>query len=182
MDIVEKFKKQVERIIETLKQEMKGVRASRANVALVEDVKVEYYDKQTPLQHLSSIHVVSPREIHVQIWDKEAVNKAVTAIESSGLGLSTSVEGNVVKVFLPELSKERREELTKYVKGIVEQYRIQIRHIRDEYNKEVDRRCETKELSEDDKFRFKEKIQEETKRVNEEMEKIFENKKQEISQ
>lgn len=182
MDIIEEFKKQTVRILEALKQEMKGIRASQANAALVENIKVEYYGEQTPLSHVSSIHVVPPREIDVQVWDKESVGKVVAAIESSDLGFSANVEGNVVKVFLPELSEERREELTKYVKKIVEEYRIQVRHARDEINKEIERQYEAKEITEDDKFRFKEKVQEETKQVNEEIEKIFENKSKEINQ
>jgi len=182
MDVVERFKEKIKKALAAFEQEVKGVRAGRPSTALIEDLEVEHYGAQTPLKHLSSIGVVPPREIHIQVWDEEAVRAVADAIESSDLGLTPNVEGNVIKLYLPELSKERKEELIKYVKKLAEDHRIQVRHFRDEANKTVDALFEKKEISEDDKFRLKEEVQKETERANKEFELIVERKEREIKQ
>lgn len=163
-----------------MKEEIKGVRANRPSAALVEDLKVEYYGNLTPLKHMASISVKPPREINIQVWDKEAVNAVAKAIELSDLGLSANTEDNVIRVFLPELSEERRKELVRHVKKILETFRIKVRQAREEANQKVDDLFDKKEISEDDKFKIKEQVQEETEWANEEIEKIFEAKEKEI--
>lgn len=180
MNLVEEFKEESSRVIEVLKSELKGIRANRPSVALIEDIKVDYYGSPTPLNHISSIRVVPPREIHIQVWDQKAVKKVAEAIEGSGLGLSANIEGNVIRLFLPELSEERREELIRHVRKITEEFRIQIRNLRDEVNKKIDKLFDNKEISEDDKFRFKEDIQKETEKANKEIEETLRLKEKDI--
>lgn len=180
--IIEEFKKKSLHTIDILKNELKGIRAGRPSSALVEDIKVDNYGQFTPLKHISSITVRPPREINIQVWDKELVKPVVSAIESSDLGLSVSADGNTIRVFLPELSKERREELIKHIKSVIEEYRIRVRKEREEYNKKVDDMFDKKEIDEDEKFRLKKEIQEETEKINGEIEEVFERKKREISE
>lgn len=182
MDTIERFKEQARRIIETFQQEVKGVRANRASAALVEDIKVDYYGTPTSMSHIGSIHIVPPREIQIQVWDKDAVQSVVQAIESSDLGLSASVEDQVIKIYLPELSKERREELIKHIKKVVERFKIQVRTGRDEYNKEIEKLFEKKEIGEDDKFRLKEELQEVTEETNKSIDEVLKHKEEEINQ
>ena len=178
--IIEEFKEKSLHTIDVLRDELKGIRVGRPSAALVEDIKVDHYGQLTPLSHVSSITVRPPREINIQVWDKEAVKPVVSAIESSSLGLSVSADGNTIRVFLPELSKERKDELKKHIKSVIEEYRIRIRQERDEYNKKADDMFEKKEIDEDKKFRLRKEIQEETEKINGEIEEVFERKKKEI--
>ncbi len=166
----------------SLKKAYSGVRASRPNTALVEDLKVEYYGQVMPVKQLGTVGVRPPREIDIQVWDQNAVPLVVKAIESSSLNLSANVTGNSIRINLPELSRERREELTKYVKKITEEHRIQLRHLRDEANKKVQSSFDTGEIAEDQKFKLKESIQKEVDKINEEVEKLLENKIREIEE
>jgi len=181
LKILEEFKVQSARVIDTFKKEAAAVRANRPNSALVENIKVSYYDQTLPLKQLCSITVIPPREIQLQVWDKEAVQNVAKAIESSSLGISASAEGNILRIHLPELSRERRDELIKHVKQITEQHKIQLRHLRDETNKRIQKSFDGHEVNEDQKFKLKEEIQKETGKTNEEIEKILANKIKEIN-
>lgn len=181
MDIVKKFKKKTKNLIKALKKNLKGIRTNRPSTSLVEDIKVEYHGERTPLKHVSSISVSPPREIVIRVWEDDMVKKVTKAIEESDLDLSPNVDDEgVVKIFLPELSKERREELTSYVKKKVEKYRIQLRKTREEFNKKVEKMFDEDEIGEDTKYRLKEEIQKETDRTNDKIEDLFDQKKETI--
>lgn len=181
MDIViEDFKKRLQGIEEALKKELASLRSNRPTPALVEDIKVSYYDQLLPIKQLGSISVVPPREIDIHVWDKEAVNGIVKAIEAVGYGFSARNEGNLIRIHLPELSGERRKELIKKAKQIVEDHRIRIRHLRDEHNKNIQKNFDDHKISEDQKFKLKETVQKEVDKMNGDIEKILENKIKEI--
>lgn len=180
--MIEEFKKQAEEVVQTFKKEIAGIRTNRPSPGLLEDIKVSYYGQFVPIKHVGSVGVTPPRELHVQVWDLSAVALVSKAIESSQLGLSPQVEGNIVRVFLPELSKERRDEFIKHVKKISEQYRIEVRHARDEANKDVERRLNEKEITEDEKFKEREDIQKITEKVNGEIEELLDEKIKEIQE
>jgi len=182
MDILEKFKQKLKEIVELLKTELSGVRTNRPSAGLLEDIKVEYYGQTLPIKQLGTVGITPPREIHVQVWDKSAVQHIAKAIESSSLGLSTTAEGSIVRVFLPELSEERREEFIKHVKKISEEFRIEVRHERDEVNKEIEKMESKKEIGEDEKFRLKEKIQSAVEDANKQIEELLERKIKEIKE
>ncbi|MBI5733061.1 ribosome recycling factor [Candidatus Jorgensenbacteria bacterium] len=179
--IIEEFKTQTAQIVAATQRELAGVRTSRPTAALVEDIKVNYYDQQVPLKQIGSIGVTPPREIHIQLWDMSAVSSVIKAIETSSLGLSANTDGNIIRLFLPELSHERREELIRHVKHVVEEHRIKLRHLRDETNKKIQKSFDSNELNEDQKFKLKEEVQKQTDKTNEDIEKILEAKVKEIS-
>lgn len=181
-ELFDRLEKQIQSIEESFKKEMSSVRANRPTVGLIEDVKVSYYDQMVPLKHLGSVGIVPPREIHIQVWDTVAVAAVAKAIDSASLGFSVSVDGTVVRAFLPELSEERREELVRHIKKILEQYRIQIRHTRDEMNKETDRMFDAGEIGEDERFRGRERIQKIIDSANEIIERMCEAKIKEIQE
>lgn len=180
MDIIENFKNHLEPILASLKKELAVLRSNRPSPALVEDIKVSYYNQLLTVKQLGSISVVPPREIDIHVWDKEALNSIIKAIETSGHGFSVQSEGNLVRIYLPELSEERRKELLKKAKQIAEEHRIKIRHLRDEGNKQIQKDFEGRKIAEDQKFKLKEQIQKEVDRVNGEIEKILEAKIKEI--
>ena len=180
--IINNFQKQTQNALKHLKDELASVRANRPTPALIENISVEYYGNRLPIKQLGSIGIVPPRELIIQVWDKTALPPIAKAIESSSLGLSSTTEGNTVKIFLPELSRERREELIRHVKKETEKIRIEIRHLRDETNKKVEEMLRVKEIGEDQKFKLKDSIQKETDKTNEEIEKLLNNKIKEINE
>ncbi len=164
-----------------LKKALSAVRTTRPNAALVEDLKANYYNQMTPVKQLGTISIQPPREISIQVWDKTAVSSVAKAIESSTLNLSANIDGQTIRIYLPELNQERRNELIKHVKKMAEEHRIQIRHLRDEINKKVQSAFDVHELDEDQKFKAREQVQKEVDKLNEEIEKILGNKVKEIS-
>lgn len=170
------FKTHTVALISSLQQEVGVIRANRPNAALLQNIKVRYYNELLPLQQVASISVLPPREITVSVWDKEAVLGVVKAIEEARLGVSVQNEGNMVRLRLPELSEERRKELAKQVKRIAEDNRIKVRHLRDEAMKEIEKRFQSHEFGEDQKFAEKDRVQKEVDRVNVEIETIVERK------
>ena len=180
MIILEEFKLQAERVLADFKKELSGVRTGRPNSALVEDLKVNYYNQTVPLKQVGSISVAPPRTIQIQAWDREAVPGIVKAIEASSLNLSANVDGNIVRINLPELSAERREELVKHVKRVAEDHRIKLRHLRDEANKKIQKSFDGGEINEDQKFKFKEEIQKATDKINGDIESALAAKAREI--
>lgn len=181
-EILKKIEKQLHAVRDAFRKEIAGVRTNRPSTAIIEDIKVSYYDQLTPVKHLGSVGVVPPREIHVQVWDKGAVQSVAKAIEAASLGFSATIEGNMVRIFLPELSEERREELIKFVKKISEQHRIQIRHVRDEGNKDVQKMLDDGLCGEDDRFKGRERIQKLVDAANEWIESDCELKIKEIKE
>ncbi len=177
---IENFTAKTQVITESFKKEASAVRANRPTTAMFDTIKVNYYDQLNPLKQLATVSVAPPREVLIHVWDKGAVASVAKAIETSGLGFSANIEGNVIRIFLPELSHERREELIKYIKSVGEKHRIQLRHARDEANKEIQKQFDEKLLTEDQKFSLKNQIQKETDNANITLEKIVEGKMKEI--
>jgi ribosome recycling factor len=180
MNTIEDFKETLIPVAASLKKEFASIRTNRPVTALIEDIRVPYYGETLPIKQVASIGIIPPREISVQAWDKEAVQAIVRGIEAAQLGVSVQADDMVVHVRLPELSSERREELAKQVKRIAEEHRIEVRHVRDEGNKAVERAFEENELSEDQKFKLKETIQKEVERMNAEIESLVVAKVKEI--
>lgn len=178
--ILEDFKDKKITALEAFRKELQAVRTNRPNPAVLEGLKVNYYGTIVPIKQVGALSIELPRNIVVQVWDKEAISGVLKAIEASDLGVSASADGMIIRVSLPELSEERRNELIKHVGKVAENYRIQIRHFRDEANKAIQRAEEEGGLNEDDKFKLKEKIQEETDKTNEEIEKLVGSKLIEI--
>lgn len=177
---LEAFKENTVKVLDSLKRELSSIRTNRPTTGLVDDIKVSYYNQMMPIKQLGTVGISPPREIHIQVWDVEAVPMVAKAIESSSLGMTANTEGNTIRIYLPELSEERREELIKHIKRVTEDHRIQIRHSRDDANKQIQRSFDANELNEDQKFKQKEAIQKETDRINGTIESLVEAKIKEI--
>ncbi|MEK7542831.1 MAG: ribosome recycling factor [Patescibacteria group bacterium] len=180
MQHLEEFLKHLDAVVADFKRELSGIRANRPTTALLENISVVYYGQTMPMKHVASILVSPPRDIVVQAWDKEAIPSILKAIESSSLGFNPQADGLSVHVSVPELSTERREELAKHVKKVSEQFRIQIRHFRDEANKKIQKLFDNSEINEDQKFKLKEDIQKKTDLANGSVESALEAKIKEI--
>jgi len=180
MDIITDFKSQLDSVLISLKKELALLRSNRPSPALIEDIKVSCYNQILTIKQLGSISVIPPREINVYVWDKEVISNVMKALETSGYGFSVQNEGSLIRVFLPELSEERRKELLKKAKQITEEHRIKIRNLRDEVNKKIQKDFEERRINEDLKFKFREKVQKEVDQTNAEVEKLLESKIKEI--
>lgn len=163
-------------VAEKFKQDLQAIRGNRPSAELIENIKVNAYDQPLTIKQLGSLSVVPPREVQVGVWDKNAVGAVAKAIESAKLGLSVSTDGNVVRAALSPLGNERREELIKVTKKTSEAARIQIRHHRDETIKKIKAAGDNKELTEDQVFKLKEKIQKLVDGINGQIETMVEAK------
>lgn len=179
--LIEDFKNNLEKIKEELKKELSTLRVNRPSPVLIEDIFVNYYNQKLMIKQLGSISVNPPRELLIHVWDKNAVNPIIGALENADMGFSVKNEGNLIRVYLPELSQERKEEVIKKAKKIVEDFRIKVRNLRDDFIKKVKKSFEEKEIDEDLMFKLKEKIQENVEEINEKIEEMLENKIQEIN-
>lgn len=168
--------------LEALKTELSGVRTNRPNPKLVEDIKVDYLGQQLTIRQLGSINIVPPREIDINVWDKGSLPSVMKGIETSGRGLTANSDGNLIRINLPTLTDERRQELTKLVKSMVEQSKIKIRASRDEVNKKIETAYKAKAISEDQKFKSKEQVQKSVDKINGEVELLLAGKIKEISE
>ncbi len=169
-------------IIKYFKDQISSIRSGRPTPKLVENLPVDYLNQKMTIKQLGSISIVPPTTIQISVWDAQAISSVSKAIESSNLSVVANIDGNLVRINLPPLSSERRQDLIKVVKKEAEEAKIKIRHIRDEENKKINRQEEEGEIGEDQKFKLKEETQKEIDKANEEIERILENKIKEIEE
>lgn len=165
--LIQKFKEQTKKLSEDFFNEILCFRTSRPTTALVDNIKVDSYGSLTPLKHVASVSIKLPNVIIIEPWDEGLVASVKKALETSSLGLTPSQEGKQIKLFLPPLSKERKDNLIKLIGAKKEEYRVQLREIRDKLLGEIKEEFDKKGISEDEKFHFKEEIQEVVEETNE---------------
>ncbi|MST04366.1 MAG: ribosome recycling factor [Candidatus Pacebacteria bacterium] len=179
MDIKE-FDINLKNTVVALQTEIGGVRSNRPTTSLVENIEVLYMDGKFPVKQLGSITIQPPRDIIVSPWDVGSLPAVAKAIENSPLKMSPQIEGNIIRLKIPAISEERRDELVKFVRQISEKTRIRIRSLRDDANKRVEGELKLKTITEDQKFKMRENIQKSVDRVNMEVEKIISLKEKEL--
>lgn len=168
------------RSIEALKRELVTIRTGRASTSLLDGIRVDYYGTHTPMDQLASISVPEPRLIVIQPWDKSQIPAIEKAILKADLGLPPTNDGRLIRLAIPVLTQERREELVKVVKRKAEEVRISIREARHVANETLKRMEGAKEISDDDFRRGREKIQKLTDRYIEEADQVLAAKEKEI--
>ena len=147
----------MDKAIDVFSKELSSLRTGRANAAMLDLVKVDVYGQQMPINQIGSITTPEPRMINVQVWDVNNVPLLDAAIKKSDLGLNPQIDGQMIRLPIPELNEERRVELKKLIKSIGEKCKVSIRNIRREANEDLKRLLKSKEISEDDE-KSKEKI------------------------
>ncbi|HXV22856.1 MAG TPA: ribosome recycling factor [Alphaproteobacteria bacterium] len=168
--------------IEALKREFGGLRAGRASASLLEPVHVNAYGSQMPLNQVATISVPEPRLITVQVWDRGLASAVDKAIRDAGLGLNPRTEGQLVRVPIPELSEERRQELTKVAHKYTEQARVAVRNVRRDGMDMLKRKEKAHEISEDAHRDWAEKIQQMTDLHIKKIDELLAQKEKEILQ
>lgn len=179
---LKEFEVSLKAVLERLREEFAAIRGNRPSVELLENIKVNYYDQLLTIKQMGSLSVKPPREIEIHIWDNDAVHPVMKAIEDAKTGLSVTSEGNLLRMFLPTLTDERRQELIKFAKKTAEAARIQIRSMRDEAIKKLKTAEEKKEIAEDNFFKAKEKIQRMVDETNQKIEAVLGDKVKEIEE
>lgn len=170
----------MQKSITALKSELATIRTGRANAALLEHVRVDYYGSPTPVSQVGNISVPEPRMLVIAPWDKSMLAAIEKAILASDLGITPSNDGEVVRIVLPELNEERRKELVKQVRQVGEKAKVSIRNIRRDGNDEVKKRVKDEGLSEDESKRMQDRVQQLTDRFISEIDEIIEHKEKDI--
>ncbi len=149
----------MDKAIEVFSKELSSLRTGRANAAMLDLVKVDVYGQQMPINQIGSITTPEPRMINIQIWDLNNVVLVDAAIKKSELGLNPQIDGQLIRLPIPELNEERRTELKKLIKSMGEKCKISIRNIRRDANEELKKLLKSKEISEDDEKSFEKNVQ-----------------------
>ena len=149
----------MDKTIEVFSKELSSLRTGRANAAMLDLVKVEVYGQQMPINQIGSITTPEPRMINIQVWDQSNVSLIDAAIKKSELGLNPQIDGQLIRLPVPELNEERRNEIKKMIKSMGEKCKVSIRNIRREANEELKKLLKSKEISEDEEKSFEKNVQ-----------------------
>ncbi|NOZ64372.1 MAG: ribosome recycling factor [Caldiserica bacterium] len=179
-EILKKTEEKMQKCVSNLKHEFAAIRTGRATPALLDTVKVNYYGTLTPLKQVASITVPQANLLLVRVWDKTVVKEIEKAILKEDLGLMPQVEGETIRIPIPPLSEERREELVKIVRRIAEEGRVSIRAHRRHTREQIEEMKKKGEIPEDDAFRAEKDLQKLTDTYIEEVDKILQMKEKEI--
>ena len=166
--------------VEALAREFAGVRTGRASTALLEGIRVDYYNTPTPVTQVASLSVPDPRTILVQPWDASVLPKIEKAIQKSDLGVTPTNDGKVIRLAIPPLNEERRKQLAKSVGKVAEDGRVAVRNIRREVKDKLRALAKDKKISEDDEKRSEAELQKLTDRFIQRVDELLKKKEQEI--
>ena len=153
------YNQKMDKTIDVFSKELNSLRTGRANANMLDIIKVDVYGQKMPVNQLATITTPEPRTINVQVWDLNNVNLIDSAIKKSDLGLNPQIDGQLIRLPVPNLSEERRTEMKRMVKSIGEKCKISIRNIRREANDELKDLLKKKEIAEDEEKKFEKNIQ-----------------------
>jgi len=165
---------------QSLKKDLSTLRTGRANSNMLDTIKVDVYGQLMPIEQIGTVSVPEARLISIQIWDKTNVNLVDSAIQKSELGINPQIDGQIIRLRIPDLTEERRKELIKVLKNMGEKGKISIRNIRREANEELKKKLKEKLITEDDNKNFEKNIQKLTDNNIENIDKILSDKEKEI--
>ena len=172
----------MDKSIQSLKKDIATLRTGRANTNMLDTIKVDVYGQLMPVDQLATISVPEARLITIQVWDKANTTLIESAIQKSELGINPQIDGQTIRLRIPDLTEERRKDLIKILKSMGEKGKIAIRNIRREANEELKKKLKDKVISEDDNSNFEKNIQKLTDENISKIEKILSEKEKEIIQ
>ena len=149
----------MDKAIEVFSKELSSLRTGRANAAMLDIIKVDIYGQQMPVNQIGSITTPEPRTINIQVWDQNNVASIDAAIKKSELGLNPQIDGQLIRLPIPELNEERRTDLKKLIKSMGEKCKVSIRNIRRDANDELKKLLKLKEIGEDEEKSFEKNVQ-----------------------
>ena len=164
----------------SFKKDIGALRTGRANTAMLDLIRIDVYGQKMPLNQLSTVTVPEPRTISIQVWDKNNVKLVDNEIQKSNLGVNPQVDGQIIRIHIPQLTEERRKELTKILKNLGEKGRVSIRNIRRECNDNIKKLLKDKKISEDESKNYEADVQKSTDENIVLIDKILSEKEKEI--
>ena len=174
-----KYNQKMSKTLDVFVTELSGIRTGRANASMLDLIRVEVYGQKMPISQLATITTPEPRKINIQVWDLNNVSLIDSSIKKSELGLNPQIDGQLIRIPIPDLSEERRTELKKIIKTLGEKNKISIRNIRREANDELKSLLKDKKISEDENEKYEKEIQtltdNETKKIDD---KIYQKEKE----
>ena len=170
----------MDKTIQSFKKDLSTLRTGRASPSMLDMIKVEVYGQQLPINQLATVSVPEARLISIQVWDKSNVQFIDSSIKKSELGINPQVDGQIIRVRIPDLTEERRKELIKIVKSMAEKSKISVRSIRRDGNENLKKDLKDKKISEDENKKLEKNIQNLTDENIKNIEKILEEKEKEI--
>ena len=174
------YESKMNKSLEVLKREFNGLRTGRASVSLLDSIYIDAYGSSVPLNQVSNISVPESRLITVQVWDETLLTAVESTIRNSDLGLNPMLEGNLIRIPIPELSEERRKELAKIASKYSEDCKVSVRNVRREAMEKIKSFEKDKEISKDESFKLSDQVQEITDKLIEQIELLFNEKEKDI--
>ena len=156
------YSQKMDKTFNVFTKELSSLRTGRANASMLDLVKVEVYGQKMPINQLATITTPEPRIINIQVWDLNKVNLIDSAIKKTELGINPQIDGQLIRLPIPDLSEERRNEIKKIIKSTGEKCKVSIRNIRRDANDELKKLLKSKDISEDDENKFEKIIQKTT--------------------
>lgn len=179
-NMFDQFDEKIKKAKEHFANELKSIRTGRAHPSLLANITVDAYGTPTPLPHLANISTPEAKLLIIEPWDKSLVKEIEKAISASSLNLNPAVDGNILRLKLPDLTEESRKNLIKIVHEKLEQTRVAIRQARDELKKQIETRKKNGAITEDEKFKNIETLDKKTREIIAELEKADADKEEEV--
>ena len=176
------YSSKMEKSISSFKKDISTLRTGRANTNMLDVIKVDCYGQLMPIEQLATVSVPEARLISIQVWDKSNVSLIDSSIQKSDLGINPQIDGQIIRLRIPDLTEERRKDLIKVLKNMNEKSKISIRNIRREANEELKKKLKDKNISEDQSKNFEKIIQKITDTSIEKVDQITSDKEKEIIQ
>ena len=176
------YSSKMDKSIQSLKKDLSTLRTGRANPNMLDMIKDDVYGQLMPIDQLASVSVPEARLLSVQVWDKSNISLVDSAIQKSELGINPQIDGQIIRLRIPDLTEERRKDLIKVLKNIGEKGKVSIRNIRREANEDLKKKLKDKVISEDENKSFEKLIQKTTDSNIENIDKILADKEKEILQ
>ncbi len=178
--VLSKYKDRMDKAVAALKEEFASLRTGRASAGLLDQVHVEAYGAQTPLNQIGAVSVPEPRMITVNIWDRGLVVSAEKAVRAAGLGLNPMVDGQTLRIPIPPLTEERRKELVKVAGKYAEQQKIAVRNVRRDANEDLKKAEKDHVINQDEQKRMESEVQKMTDEAVKRVDEALKTKEQEI--
>ncbi|MGE4318678.1 MAG: ribosome recycling factor [Deferribacterales bacterium] len=178
--VMQETKEKMEKTIHHYKEELKSIRTGRASIAMMDNVKVDYYGTPTPLSGVATLSAPEPRLITIAPWDASMIAPIEKAILNANMGFNPSNDGKIIRIPVPQLTEERRKEFVKHVKKMAEDTKVAVRNLRREANDRIKKLEKDKEISEDDSKKFLDQIQHVTDDYIKNVDTVTEAKEKEI--
>ena len=177
---LKELQQKMSKSIASFQKDLSTLRTGRANPSMLDLIRIDVYGQKMPINQLATVTVPEPRTITIQVWDKNNVNLVDTEIKKSNLGINPQIDGQILRIRIPQLTEERRKELTKILKNLGEKSKVSVRNIRRESNDNIKKLLKDKKISEDDSGNYEKEVQKITDTNISLIDKILAEKEKEI--